>query len=105
MAVRTLGWELSRALQLLSDVIVKTEDKKKREALRTQHRKLAKRLQTLIDQTVPTTIKQYDQVIAALDEANQALEAAREDIEKVDQAIRKVGRVVRLLGGLVKAMA
>lgn len=99
-----LGKSLGKMITDLTDLILATTDADKKEELRAQHRELTKKLQDLIDNTVPTDTEEYKQATAAVVTANDAIRQAVKDASQVADTITKVAKVVSVLAKLIAVL-
>ena len=100
-----LGKSLGRMIADLTDLILVTKDPNKKEKLRQQHRKLTRKLQDLIDKTVPTDTDEYQKATAAVAEGNKAVKKAIEDTSQAADAISKTAKVISSLARLIAILA
>lgn len=102
---QTLGKSMGRTIADLGDLIEAEDDRKKRDALRTLHRRLSAKLQALIDQTVKKDTREYTVAVAAVLEANKSIRKSIKDTAGVADTMKKIRKAVVALGKLLAILS
>lgn len=101
----SLGEELSAALAIITDLILKTKSSTERKKLTRQQAKIAGQLQVLIDRLVDSALPEYEAATDALNAANAEAKAAKKKLDKVAATIKKfdiaIDRLATLAAKLV----
>jgi hypothetical protein len=105
MPEEVLGTSLSKMIVDLTDLILATKNPAKKEELRKQHKKLTKKLQALIDKTVPADTEEYKKANAAVVEGNMAIKEAIKDTSQAAGAVTKLAKAISALAKLIALLA
>jgi|MudIll2142460700_1097286.scaffolds.fasta_scaffold20692_4 hypothetical protein len=100
-----LGKSLGKMIADLTDLILATKEPVKKKKLRAQHKKLSKKLQDLIDKTVPVDTVEYKTATAAVEEGNKAIRKAINDTAQAADAITKIAKAISAIAKLVAILA
>lgn len=100
MATTTIGAELRELLIEITQLILATRSKKKREALLEQQAQVAGELQVLVDKVVDDALPEYEEATKALAAASKAAKAAKADLDKLAATIDKIASAIASLGKL-----
>lgn len=100
MATTTIGAELRKLLIEITELIIETRSKKKREELLRQQAQIAGELQVLVDKVVDDALPEYEEATKAIAAASKAAKAAKTDLDKTAATIDKIASAVGALGKL-----
>ena len=90
MATTTIGAELRKLLIEMTELIIETRSKKKREELLRQQAQVAGELQVLVDKVVDDALPEYQEATKAIAAASNAAKAAKADLDKTAATIDKI---------------
>lgn len=91
-----LGEQLSKASDLIVDLIEATNDVNKKKELRKYLKIILDISGELVDKTISSDTEKYKKASDAFEEANIKIKEAVEDIEKVAETINKIAKAIDL---------
>jgi len=91
-----LGEQLSRASDLIVDLIQATNDINKKKELRNYLTKILDISGELVDKTINSDTEKYKLASNAFEEANIKIEEAINDIERIAETINKISKAIDL---------
>ena len=100
MAKTTIGAELRKLLIEITELIIETRSKKRREELLRQQAQVAGQLQVLVDKVVNEALPEYEEATKAIAAASKAAKAAKADLDKIAAGIDKIAAAIGALGNL-----
>lgn len=100
-----LGEQLSRASDLIVDLIEATNDVDEKKKLRNYLTKILKISGELVDKIINSDTEKYKQASKAFEEANVKIKEAIEDIEKVAETINKIATAIDLAAEVAGTVA
>lgn len=100
MATPTIGAELRELLLEITDLILATRSKAKRQTLLRQQAEVAGEMQVLVDKVVNDALPEYVEATKAISAASKAAKAAKDDLDKTAATIDKIASAIAALGNL-----
>lgn len=104
-SVSTVGSNISSLLADITDLILRTTDVDEKIKLQAQQRKLAEKLQILVDETVSKVLPEYVEAQAKLEKAVKAAKDAKGDLSKLADAISKIATAITKVTALAAKIA
>lgn len=104
-SVSTVGSNIAVLLADITELILLTTDVKQKKKLQAQQRKLAAKLQILIDETVSKVLPEYVEAQAKLENAVKTAKDAKGDLSKLANAISNIATAITKVTALVAKIA
>lgn len=102
---RTLGGDLAKLLNNLTDLIEKETDQDNIAQLRRQQKAIHKQLKTLVDENVARSNQDYEDALESLKEANAQITKAKKDLAEVADTIEKIAKVISFLSKIASLVS
>jgi hypothetical protein len=100
----TLGTNLGKTLRELIELYVTLPDGAQKKEVHDQVLKISDMIDKLVDEALPTRIKEYKDTTEALGKAIEDIEKAKADIAKVAKAIDSAAKAISAIAKLLAVL-